>query len=169
MHSRIYALLSSILWSHPCQQLYADEPSPEPTIKIETPCRQLSQLAWLLGEWHSASDGKVQEHWQKLDKDTYSGFGLSIDPNGQKKQTESLRLVAMQSEVFYLAKVSHNGYPIPFKGIQCTDKSVIFQNPEHDFPNQIAYFRFDDRLQVRVSGKAQKGFSLNFVLANTTQ
>ncbi len=76
---------------------------------------------------------------------------------------EELRLVEMADGVFYIAKVTHNELPVAFRLSECADGRFAFVNPTHDFPKRLDYVRQgEDRLVVRVSDGADKGFTLNF-------
>jgi len=143
----------------------------------------LEQLTWLSGEWQ-ASMGKstVLERWQVLSADTFEGEGKTIAADGKIKQLESLRLVQMQQQIFYLAKVSHNRLPVAFKLEECSAGRLKFVNMAHDFPKQLEYVLTQSspqlpvpedkagypaayqqvQLQVHVSDGAGQGFSLLF-------
>jgi hypothetical protein len=76
---------------------------------------------------------------------------------------ESLRLVAMSGGVYYIAKVSHNAYPVAFALSACSDGRLVFENPTHDFPRRLEYtFTAPDAMTVRVSDGGAKGFVLEF-------
>ena len=74
--------------------------APALTIDPAPGCESLDTLFWLIGEWASA-DGSSGETWSKASASTFEGAG-------QVGTEESLRLVEMSGEVFYLAKVGHN-------------------------------------------------------------
>jgi len=147
----------------------------------------LQQLSWLSGEWQ-ASMGKstVLERWQAVSADSFEGEGQTIAADGNIKQQESLRLVQMQQQIFYLAKVSHNPLPVAFKLEECAAGRLKFVNMAHDFPKQLEYIlkpveqaagpaaapsqlqsqsqlQSPSQLQVHVSDGAGKGFSLLFL------
>lgn len=140
----------------------------------------LEQFSWLSGEWQaSMSKSTVLERWQVLSAETFEGEGKTIAANGKVKQQESLRLVQMQQQIFYLAKVAHNPLPVAFKLEECAAGRLKFVNMAHDFPKQLEYVLTQPRsqppvpgqkaeqpaeqqLQVHVSDGAGKGFSLLF-------
>lgn len=128
-------------------------------------CRTLGSLDWLLGEW--IADGATstfQESWAARGPHTWEGTGVETskaDPG--KKSGEVLRLVEMADGVFYLSKVTHNELPVAFRLSECADGRYAFVNATHDFPKRLDYVREgQDRLKVRVSDGAEKGFTLNF-------
>lgn len=130
-----------------------------------TDCSSLDSLQWLQGEW-LAEGAKTtwRETWTEIDPQTWEGRGIETskaDPD--KQSSEDLRLVEMGGSVFYLAKVSHNDLPIPFRLVECGDRRLVFANPAHDFPRRLEYDRQPEgRLHVRVSDGADKGFTLDF-------
>tara|TARA_R110000737_G_scaffold163791_1_gene191348 strand:- start:288 stop:749 length:462 start_codon:yes stop_codon:yes gene_type:complete len=119
-------------------------------------CSSLNKLDWLLGQWQTQNHlSLTTEQWTKLSDSTFEGAGAT--GNSQ----ESLRLVAMSGEIFYLAKVSHNPVPVAFKLVQCINDLYTFKNSQHDFPNTIEYQRISQNImQVKVSGKSTKSFTI---------
>ena len=124
-------------------------------------CNSLSDLNWLLGEWKTqvkqdlTNELLTTETWLKLSDKTFEGFGKTAN------NIESLRLLEMSDEIFYLAKVSHNPSPIAFKLTACKSNAFIFENEQHDFPNTIEYKQINSNaIQVKVSGKTEKSFTI---------
>lgn len=119
-------------------------------------CDVLAPLAWLQGEWRT-DDGRARETWSVLSPSTWEGKA-SVG-----RTEESLRLLAMEGEVFYLAKVAHNDLPTVFRMVECGENRAAFANPEHDFPRRLVYERHEDgRLTVDVVGDGAEGFRLDF-------
>ena len=81
---------------------------------------------------------------------------------------ETLRLVSMSDGVFYIAKVTENDLPVPFRMTRCADDLAVFENPEHEAPRKLTYklkranVNNDDVLEVTVEGGAMKAFTLQF-------
>ena len=124
-------------------------------------CNSLSDLDWLLGEWKTQVKQNVTnellttEAWLKLSDKTFEGFGKTAN------NTESLRLLEMSGEIFYLAKVSHNLRPIAFKLTSCKGDVFEFKNEQHDFPNTIEYKLINSTaMQVKVSDNSEKSFTI---------
>lgn len=112
-------------------------------------CDRLDTASWLLGEWLAQDAGKdITESWRADD---------SII------ESESLRLVRMAEEVFYVAKVAHNPYPVSFRLVDCPEGRLVFENPLHDFPRKLEYTLLDaGTMTVAVTDGAGKGFTLHF-------
>jgi Domain of unknown function (DUF6265) len=132
-------------------------------IQAETNCNSLNNISWLLGNWTSNSSKRTYvESWRKVSKDTYEGHSQVTSKDGKTTGYESLRLVNMSGDVFYLAKVSENALPIAFKLASCTANSALFQNITHDFPQSIKYSQNEKSLSVSVKGKNSEGFNIYF-------
>lgn len=90
------------------------------------------------------------------------GFGFSQKAGEEVVVYESLRILEMSGDLYLLAKVAHNAMPTPFKASECLATSVLFENPEHDFPNRLQYSVEDEKLVVDVRNNENRGFSLSF-------
>jgi hypothetical protein len=147
-------------------------------------CSRLDSISWLLGDWQQSSDKLIiSEHWQQTSPMTYEGLGISerraapaqiVAQNSDNPtqsttsaNTESLRLVQMSDEIFFIAKVASNPLPVAFKLTQCSDTLAVFENPQHDFPQTLSYQLIktpqgDKRLKVKVFSSNNAGFEINF-------
>ncbi len=128
-------------------------------------CASLTALQWLVGDW-IADGGKNNfgESWMKLGPATFEGTGMERSKSDSSIQVaEELRLVEMGGSVFYVSKVAHNDLPVAFRLTGCEGGKFVFENPDHDFPRRLEYLhRSDERLSVRVSDGAEKGFTIDF-------
>ena len=136
-----------------------------PTTTLAGECSSLDVVEWLAGQWVSVSGQSVtSENWQPLSDSSWEGSGETRDKtSGELRESESLRLVSMAGEVFYIAKVAHNKYPVGFTLTQCGDTRAVFENPEHGFPKKIEYLlQPSGDLHVHVSDGSDKGFEIHF-------
>jgi hypothetical protein len=136
-----------------------------PSIVSGADCSSLDTIGWVSGHWVSVSESNVtSETWHPLSDTSWEGSGETRDKeSGELRSSESLRLVAMGGEVFYIAKVNHNEYPVAFKLTECSDSRARFANEGHDFPKQIDYLLPDeDDLRVQVSDGGEQGFEIRF-------
>ena len=128
-------------------------------------CDSLDTARWVLGTW-VADDGEnsVIEEWRSVGSGTFEGSGRTVSrKTGAVVSSESLRLVAMSSAVYYIAKVPHNAYPVAFVLTTCAAGQLVFENPGHDFPKRIVYsMRPNDTIEVEVSDGRDQGFVLRF-------
>lgn len=111
-------------------------------------CRQdkktkLQTFEWILGTWANYSEAHaVFESWTTGPDNQLLGKSYAIDGK-DTIQLETIKLKEENGTFYYLPTVSNqnNGKEITFTLLLATDTSFIFQNPEHDFPQQIAYYR----------------------------
>ena len=77
---------------------------------------ELITLEWILGEWISDEGTNItKEFWHRVSPYTYEGGGLTVSKLDKTTiSTETLRLVVMSGEIYYIAKVSHNEFPVSF-------------------------------------------------------
>ncbi len=128
---------------------------------------RLQTFEWMLGSWQQDGkplDGKSMiEQWTKVSPRTFEGSDYTAN-NGIGQPSETLRLVEMSGDIFYIAKVGHNPRPVAFKLVPTDDRSARFENPDHDFPTRITYRREgDSEMTVTVEGAEEgRGFQLRF-------
>ena len=137
-----------------------------PSYAAPSSCGSLDEVRWLLGDWRSEDGEKLTfESWQQVSQKTFEGDGIvRSKTDNHVLSSESLRLVEMSGAVFYLAKVAHNQYAVAFKLTSCSDDTLVFENPKHDFPRRLEYQRHGtNRIVVEVSDGAAKGFQITFV------
>ncbi len=129
-------------------------------------CNSLADLAIFEGSWQEEKPGqKTIENWKIVSKNSIEGTGAVYNGSGHKISFESLRIVRMSDEVFYIAKVAQNDFPTSFKLIKCGHNKFEFENSNHDFPKRITYLsNTPEQLFVTVSGKDGEGFDINFQL-----
>jgi len=132
----------------------------------ETRCDDLASLNGLIGEWQAQNTQQsVVEIWQRQADDSLKGISRTLGNNSSKRPfEESLRIVKMSGEIFYLAKTPQNSLPVAFRLVECSHGRLRFENPKHDFPQVISYQVSQGKLSVSVFSNTDKGFSLNYAL-----
>ena len=131
-------------------------------VPVATCAGELSQLDWLLGEWtREGRRGQIHESWRQLSDRTLEGSSwIVLSDDGSRREIESLLLVEMAGELYYIPKVAENEYPVPFKETSIEEGRAVFENPTHDFPQKIVYVRDgDDGLKVTIEGPGDGGQS----------
>jgi hypothetical protein len=129
-------------------------------------CATLDAVTWLIGSWQAESGATtITETWVVASPITLEGRGVTrAKADGTVRDAEDLRLVAMGDGVFYVAKVAHNERPVAFRLTACSEGTLVFENPAHDFPRRLEYRRVDaTRLAVHVSDGGSRGFRLDFI------
>lgn len=124
-------------------------------------CAQLEDMDWLLGNWQS-EDKQTIEIWRKASQSTYEGDTFAIE-HGESSHQESLLLSRMGTHIYFIAKPEQNPTPVVFALTSCSEDQILFQNLNHDFPNNIAYKKITKKhILVEVSDNRGKGFALDY-------
>ena len=130
-------------------------------------CSSIDSLDWLNHRWVSEGKNKTSvERWEKVSPLSLEGAGETFDVStGERVFSESLRILEMSGEIFYLAKVKDNPLPVAFRLIECSPNKAVFENQAHDFPQRLEYrIVADSTLRVNVSGSGGRSFEQNFTL-----
>lgn len=125
----------------------------------------LEALNWLIGQWVRESDTRmVSERWSEVSGSVFAGTGTSIDrQTGKETLNETLLIVEMQGDIFYLAKTRANSLPVPFRLVSLDANHAIFENLNHDFPKRLHYQLVDEHsLTVDVSDAGERGFRIQY-------
>ena len=108
---------------------------------------KLSGLSWMLGIWKMPTpDGNIFEEWIQISDSLFDGRSYLIPKNGDTVFLENIRLLSSNDTLYYLPKVTNQneGKEIVFTEKSFRQNEVIFENPEHDFPQRIIYNRTSD-------------------------
>jgi hypothetical protein len=122
---------------------------------------QLKTLGWLQGRWEMQTDGgTLSETWRLANDSTFQGAGYFIK-NGNKDtlHRETIELIERDGVVSYNPAVEgqNGGLPVAFRMTSNTGKSVVFENPAHDYPQKISYKMItNDSIVASISGR-QRG------------
>ncbi|HEV2841812.1 MAG TPA: DUF6265 family protein [Chthoniobacterales bacterium] len=113
----------------------------------------INDLAWLKGCWTSSRSGRATtEHWLKPEGGTMLGISRTV-AEGKTVEFEFMQIREEPGDgIFFIAKPS--GQPeATFKLIKGGAREVIFENPQHDFPQRVIYRLQDDgSLLGRIEG-----------------
>ena len=111
----------------------------------------LDSLAWLAGSWiERNAEATTEEHWIAPSGGVMLGLNRSTAASG-KTSFEFLRIAQTPVGISYFA--SPQGRPATeFKLKELAEKKVVFENPAHDFPQQIHYWLTDGALHARIQG-----------------
>ncbi len=123
----------------------------------------LDALSWLEGSWtRNTKRGVSVETWTRVSSATMEGI-VTLTQGDVSGVTESLRLEWMGEDVFYVAKPRENDYPTAFRLVEHDNGRFVFQNPAHDFPQQITYTQTaGNALVVEISRIAEAGKGIAF-------
>jgi len=113
----------------------------------------IDDLAWMAGAWRSDAGGMTSEEvWT-----TPAGgmlLGLHRDVTKKRAAFEFLRIAETDDGIVYYGSPGGRP-PTPFRLTESKPMHAIFENPEHDFPKRILYWRDADRLCARVDAGAE--------------
>lgn len=123
---------------------------------------------WLIGNWENTTqDGVLSENWIKLNDSTFSAASYFI----KGKDTihlENIVLAQKGETLTYLATVrgQNDDKPVAFPSTSETASKLVFENPQHDYPQKITYTKgANNTLTAEISGKLQgKVSSEKFVM-----
>jgi hypothetical protein len=114
----------------------------------------VDRVAWLQGCWRSArGEATVEEQWMAPRGGTMLGMGRTV--RGSKLVEYELVLIKEQDG--RLAYEAHpSGQPTAtFMATTASDSSVVFENPQHDFPQRVGYRRNGaEALEAWIEGQA---------------
>ena len=126
---------------------------------------ELKRLAWLAGCWAvEGSEAGSVEHWLPPAGGTMLGMARTVK-GGQTVGFEFLQIRTNPDGKFiYIAKPSGQA-EATFEASSVEEDSVVFENPEHDFPQRIRYrLASEGRLTARVEGMSNgvlRGFDVS--------
>jgi hypothetical protein len=113
---------------------------------------RLDALAWLAGSWAGVVDGgRVEEHWTVPAGGSMLGMNRTV-VGGSTIFHEYLRIEVGDEGIVYLASPRGQHPPTAFALAALREREVAFENPEHDFPRRIEYWRDGESLHARIEG-----------------
>jgi hypothetical protein len=116
---------------------------------------QLDTLQWLAGRWVMETPaGRLSEEWKKTSDSVYSGASFMVSGD-DTLFSEKISLIRSGNELHYIPVVSdqNNGKPVVFRLASAQKGRWVFENPAHDFPQQIIYEHpHPDSLVATVAG-----------------
>ena len=114
----------------------------------------LDQLAWMVGSWSAENGGTaVEEHWTPARGNTMLAVGRTTR-GARTVFYEFLRIEQTPGAITYHAAPKGRSPATPFTMIEMTSDRVVFENPQHDFPVRITYWREGpDGMGAKIEGK----------------
>lgn len=104
---------------------------------------------WLAGCWESA-DKKSKEVWVAETDGSLTGFGVVLH-NSQVVFYELLRIVSIDGEILTYTAHPEGQASATFTVDLVDENSVVFSNPNHDYPQVISYRHDGDKLFATIS------------------
>jgi Domain of unknown function (DUF6265) len=114
----------------------------------------VDRVQWLQGCWRSArGDATIDEQWMVPRGGTMLGMGRTV----RGDRTAEYEFVLIRELNGRLAYEAHpSGQPAAtFLSTTVSETSVVFEDPQHDFPQRVGYRREGvDSLQAWIEGQA---------------
>lgn len=115
----------------------------------------IKKAEWLIGTWENkTSKGSIYETWSKSNDNEFKGKSYMI----KEKDTivfENIQLVQEQDGLVYIPAVKNqnDNLPIRFSTKIISETQLVFENPQHEFPQIISYTKItSDSLVAEISG-----------------
>ncbi len=113
----------------------------------------IDDLAWLSGCWMSSNqEPGSAEHWMLPAGGTMIGMNRTVR-GGKTVAFEFMRIVEQEDGGLEFIASPSGQNTTGFTMINVTNREVIFENPDHDFPQRIIYrLVSDEELLGRIEG-----------------
>ncbi len=126
----------------------------------------VSKFAWMSGCWEARGNEKSQlisENWMSPAGTSILGMGRTVKEN-RTVGYEFMRIEVRGMDYYFVAQPMGNATETAFKLTTSQPTSATFENPEHDFPQKIMYWKDGaDFLRARIEGKVDgKAESMDF-------
>ncbi len=115
----------------------------------------INKAEWLIGTWENKTQkGSIYETWSKLNDNEFLGKSYIVKEN-DTIVFETIRLVQEHVGLVYIPTIKNqnDGLPVRFTNKTISETQLVFENPQHDFPQIISYTRINaDSLVAEISG-----------------
>lgn len=155
MKTTIYTIaVLTAIFTVSCKEAHdAKLPPVEPAAKSFT---EIKKADWFLGRWENSSkEGNMSEIWTKENDSTFHGESYFVIEKKDTVFAESVRLWQKENQLIYEVSVKgqNDEKPVDFAMTSSSDKQLVFENPNHDYPNKITYNKItNDSLVAEISG-----------------
>lgn len=113
----------------------------------------VDRVVWLQGCWAMDSNGRlVEEQW--LAPRASSMLGVGRTTRGATLVDYEMVLIRERGEQLAYEAHPANQEPAVFMSTTVSERSIVFENLKHDFPQRIGYERISvDRLEAWIEGQ----------------
>ena len=112
----------------------------------------LDALAWMAGSWSGTSRGiEMEEQWTVPKGNSMIGMHRDVG-KGRTLGFEFLRIEQLADSIVYLSMPNGRSPATPFPLKEVSGTRVVFENPTHDFPQRIIYWKDGADLRARIEG-----------------
>ena len=118
----------------------------------QAPKPTLADLAWMAGSWQGVTEGvEMEEHWTAPKGGSMIGIHRDV-AKGRTMSFEFLRIEMQKEQIVYLSMPGGRSPATPFPLKEISSARVVFENPAHDFPQRIIYWKDGSDLRARIEG-----------------
>lgn len=111
-----------------------------------------ADLSWMSGCWQQTHEGRwTEECWTVPRAGQLMGSGRSGDAAGVRS-FEFMRIAPGEDGISVFWGAPGGGPAVPFRQASAGDGEIVFENPNHDFPTRVRYWRDGETLNAEVSG-----------------
>lgn len=112
----------------------------------------IADLSWMAGSWVGESGGiQMEEHWTAPKGNSMVGLHRDVG-KGRTLLFEFLRIEQQGDQIVYLSMPNGRSPATPFPLKEVSGTRVVFENPDHDFPQRIIYWKDGSDLRARIEG-----------------
>lgn len=112
----------------------------------------LSDLSWMAGSWIGTTQGvEMEEHWTAAKGGSMIGIHRDV-AKGRTVSFEFLRIEMQKDQIVYLSMPGGRSPATPFPLKEISGTRAVFENPAHDFPQRIIYWKDGSDLRARIEG-----------------
>lgn len=111
----------------------------------------VERVVWLQGCWAMESNGRlVEEQW--LAPRASSMLGVGRTTRGTTLVDYEMVLIRERGDQLAYEAHPANQAPAVFMSAAIGERSIVFENLKHDFPQRVGYERTGDRLAAWIEG-----------------
>lgn len=114
----------------------------------------LGEFSWLAGTWvaDDPEGGRTEETWAVPRGTVMLGNSHTEGPDGSTRSWETMRIERHGEVVRYVASPMGVTLETAFRAVENERGLVVFENPDHDYPQRITYsLERDGLLRATVS------------------
>ena len=112
----------------------------------------LNDISWMSGSWSGPTGAvEMEEHWTAPKGNSMIGVHRDV-AKGRTTSFEFLRIEQQGDQIVYLSMPNGRSPATPFPLKELSSTRVVFENPKHDFPQRIIYWKDGADLRARIEG-----------------
>jgi hypothetical protein len=114
--------------------------------------------SFLTGCWAGASGALTfEENWTRPVAGSVMGISRTFKA-GRMVDSEFMRIDLRGTALVFTPRIGTKQAPVEFRLKSQTDTEVVFENPEHDFPQRVIYRASQGGLTGRIEGNEKGKF-----------